>query len=880
MAIYKTYILLFYLLCMEIQTPELLKTLSNKTNLEIINLLKNEPSYPRKVAEILGMQEGYISRTLSNLEKLGILRSQWAYRERNVKLYYVDTEEISISFEPEGLKICVKTRGEKEVSVSYDAFKFDIPEIQEFVGRTREMDILDRSSFVVIEGLPGIGKTYVAAKYVHAAQQAGKKIFWHTFTEIDSFHYLINKLSVFLNNVGYSNLLEYVKQEGKDDRVLLSLFREGVSEDMVFCFDGLQKVQDRKINTLFKLLRNVKGKIIITSRERPPFISLSRTDITELKLHALPEKETRKLLRSRGVHLPNGVSKKAQRILGGHPLLLDMFCEAARDAKPAEVLQSIPVDQVEDYLWSEIFEKLSEKDRAFVECLSVFRVPAPPEILKKVYAESGFWTVLKSLEKRMFIWRQHGGYVLPSTITEFTYRKVTNRKELHTEIAANYEKQKNPEGLLEAMYHYIKAGDQEKAAHIVDTKEMDLIERGFLAPYLDILEQITKENVSPELWCCITHEKGRILVLYGDSEGAEQEFIELLNTAEQIGSKKGYARALHQLGNVYAVKGEWEKAQKCFNQSLNILEKLQYFQDMVNIYADTGLFYMKQGKFKDALTHFKTGKELAEKIDYKTGVSEMLRGMANVYFYQDQFDTALQYQKESLHLAEKIRDVRGVAANYNTLGLIYFYKGDLHEAISCFKKNLEISERISDIEDQIMSYGNLGMVYADTGEREPAEMYYKRARELAEQLEDPYDISYLKMKMAHLYLEQGAPEKAAELCTECLEQFEELEKSLYYGEFCRVYGSVLREMGKWEKAETFFQLSVNECSDSPLELGKTYCEYAVGIKKIADFGPEPCEDLLKNAHEYYQKALNLFEKVSAQREIEKAQKKWDMVNGE
>ncbi|MBU7024714.1 MAG: winged helix-turn-helix transcriptional regulator, partial [Theionarchaea archaeon] len=78
---------------MEVHTQELLKTLSNKTNLEIINLLRNEPSYPRKISEILGMQEGYISRILSNLEKIGILRSQWAYRERNVKLYYVDTKE-------------------------------------------------------------------------------------------------------------------------------------------------------------------------------------------------------------------------------------------------------------------------------------------------------------------------------------------------------------------------------------------------------------------------------------------------------------------------------------------------------------------------------------------------------------------------------------------------------------------------------------------------------------------------------------------------------------------------------------------------------------------------------------------------------------------
>ncbi|MBU7013391.1 MAG: tetratricopeptide repeat protein [Theionarchaea archaeon] len=855
---------------MEIQTQELLKTLSNKTNLEIINLLRNEPSYPRKISEILGMQEGYISRILSNLEKMGILRSQWAYRERNVKLYYVDTKEISIAFEPEGLKLHVKTKGEKEVSVSYDAFKFEIPEPHGFINRRKELQLIDTQPMVVIEGLAGIGKTFLAAEYAQNVQPRGKKIFWHSFTDIDSFHYVINKLSVFLNNVGLSNLLEYIKQEGRDSRVLLSLFQRGMTEDMVFCFDGFQKVQDSELVTMFKLLKDPVAKIIVTSRERPSFVTISRSDITEIRLSAFTEKEARELLHSRGVILGDKMMKKAHRKLGGHPLILDMFCEAAKEKQPNLVLENLPGHQVEDYLWSEIFQTLSEDERKLVECLSMFRIPASVDILKKVYQAPGFWTCLKGLEKRMFIRRQNGGYVLPSSIVEFTYQRVPDKEELHSEIAAFYKCQGTSEGLLESMYHFLQGENQDEAARLVaQPQDVDLIERGYLSPYLDILNGFRKSKISPELWCCIMCAKGRILSLYGDSKSALRAFEEMQKTAQTIQSDKYDARALHWIGNIHASKGDWKTAHMCLDTSLSILERLQEHEEMVGIHADIGLLLMKEGVFEKALSHFRAGKDIAEKSGFMYGLSQMLRGIANVYYYQDQFDTALEFHTKSLTLAEKVRDVRGIAANYNTLGLIHFYKGDLEKAISCFKRTLNISERISDIRDQIISCGNLGMVYAEGGESGLAQNYYQRALHLAESLEDLYSITYLKMKMASLLLEKKELEKARALCEVCENMFSLLGKSLHYGEFCRIFAMVLQQRGEWEKAQELYLKSIDETSGSPLELGKTYLEFGLGMKRYGS---------LEEAEACYEMALQLFQQVSAEREREKAQEKWGADN--
>jgi tetratricopeptide (TPR) repeat protein len=243
----------------------------------------------------------------------------------------------------------------------------------------------------------------------------------------------------------------------------------------------------------------------------------------------------------------------------------------------------------------------------------------------------------------------------------------------------------------------------------------------------------------------------------------------------------------------------------------------------------------------------------------------MLRHIGNIYYHQDQFDTALQHEMQSLNLAEKSLDTRGAAASCNSIGLVHFYREEFEEAVKWFKKDKGIAERISDMKAKITSYGNLGMVYQELQEDEKAQEYYERALNLAEELEDPYYTTYLKMKIAHLLLQRDDVEKARLLCEGCLEIFEQLGETLHYGEFCRVYGMILHEIGKWEEARGLYERSMEELSDSPLDLGKTYLEYSLGLKKEGD----------TKAEEYYSIALQLFEKVSAKREMEKAKKRWE-----
>ena len=89
---------------------EFLKLMSNKMNLKILALLRNEPAYPRLLARILGKDETYISKKLRILEGAGIVKGEWRrVKGKNVRLYSLNTDRIEIIFDLDGCKVRLKS---------------------------------------------------------------------------------------------------------------------------------------------------------------------------------------------------------------------------------------------------------------------------------------------------------------------------------------------------------------------------------------------------------------------------------------------------------------------------------------------------------------------------------------------------------------------------------------------------------------------------------------------------------------------------------------------------------------------------------------------------------------------------------------------------
>ncbi|MGQ0535159.1 MAG: hypothetical protein ACT4PT_03705, partial [Methanobacteriota archaeon] len=183
-------------------SEEVLKVLANRTNQAILNLLAVEPTYPRKVGDLLSLSETEVARRLKHMESLGLVASSWQYIGKNVKLYRLVASSVSLRFTAGGLRMELSTGNAKATTEVLTPFLMSVPVPTEFVGRSRELSTLaDGGRVVIVEGLPGIGKTSLVAQFAHESAKT-RSVFWHSFRGVESLTWLANRCAVFLAQHG------------------------------------------------------------------------------------------------------------------------------------------------------------------------------------------------------------------------------------------------------------------------------------------------------------------------------------------------------------------------------------------------------------------------------------------------------------------------------------------------------------------------------------------------------------------------------------------------------------------------------------------------------------------------------------------------------
>ncbi len=141
----------------------MIKWISNQMALSILSILSIRPSNPRSLAHYLGVTEQTVVRKLKQLEKLGLVESRW---ERvngvNVKIYRLKHNRIILDLDNGEIKVTV---GDFSQVVHADVYTSPLPP-SNFLGRAKELKVLDRCGRCYVYGMPGIGKTALVSRYV------------------------------------------------------------------------------------------------------------------------------------------------------------------------------------------------------------------------------------------------------------------------------------------------------------------------------------------------------------------------------------------------------------------------------------------------------------------------------------------------------------------------------------------------------------------------------------------------------------------------------------------------------------------------------------------------------------------------------------------
>nr|QNO57189.1 hypothetical protein HJKONFEM_00039 [Methanosarcinales archaeon ANME-1 ERB7] len=566
---------------------------------------------------------------------------------------------------------------------------------------------------IIIEGIPGIGKSYIAAKFADELKDE-YTIYWYgNLSEVSTLSSVMNKISIFLKENGKPKLSNSIEHFGYDNEVLIALLKEELNaNNFALFFDDYHKAE-KELNPLLKQLVSItSSKIIIVTRVEPEFYNVvdeRENRVTKIKVDAWDFANTKMMLEVRGIEATDGTIEEIHDRLLGHPQYLNLFCILAEGSSAENLLESLPIvlKDAHKYLEKEVYNLLTAEEKRLLQTIAVFRLPETVDAFDNVnkFEFKDLNETLNSLIHK-FLVNEIGinTYSVHEIIRDYSLNDVRSKKILRSyhELAAEYYLSlgNDPEHVLEASYHFDKAGMKEEAAKVIINNAGDLIAQGFWEKIEDRLQSAIKSF----------------------RRKTQSNIIQLV------------ARANLEIGRLYAEKGDYDLALRHATKCLMPFNKIHDTSDIYDL---------------DTL-------------------------LGSIYFYKNENANAKEYNEKCLHMAEKQKDEYWKAVAIANRGT---YTEDVNEELDYYLKSLKIFENENADINIADVCTNIATVYAKMKNYEKSYEFIKRALKRRKERNAFYDIAQIKEKMADIYYRDPEKPVSVDSIITCLkEALETFEK--------------------------------------------------------------------------------------------------------
>lgn len=621
------------------------------------------------------------------------------------------------------------------------------PALDGFVGRAAELEAfgaaLDRMGLVALTGMPGVGKTSMAAALARRAGDPAST-FWHTFQAGEGVETLIWSLAGFLAHAGQPGLWELLQQarlgggQLPPPKVLVDYLVQMLGEgDYLLCLDDFHHADDdpqleHLVEHLPRLLRERKLRLIIASRRVPNLAAIETIEV----LTGLNPTDATALLRSRGLELPAEIADQLYAQTTGNAQLLALAATALRRTQDwTRLLADLTeADNIERYLLDQIDRDLGEDERATMRPVAVLLDRGGTRsAIEAVAGGASVRRPLRSLSDRHLLLHQETAagreYRQHAIVQHFYYQELARREraELHRRAAAYYEHEA-PDPLRAAL-HLLRAGEHNRAAAIAVAEQAALVNAGQAGLLLALLVMFEAGPLTADAWIAICLARGEVATLLRRRDEAEA----------------GFRAALEALDEQPAMPAAWAlRARACRGMAeLLEYEDPQVAQVWVERAAsalgtttgqEAAALAVRQGSIAIALGRLDEAEDALARAVALTGPDELNRALA-----------------------------------LNNLGIVACMQGAYGAGREHFAAALHIHQRLGSPWSMVDVLHNLGMADYVAGDWSAAEEHYLQALELAKQLGLTANLVALSLNLGMLALRRGEYEKALGLLTDCIE---------------------------------------------------------------------------------------------------------------
>lgn len=608
------------------------------------------------------------------------------------------------------------------------------PKLYHFFGREKELEEIKNCissknyGIIVIQGIAGIGKTTFALKLIEEYKNK-KNLFWYRFHDWDSIRNIITSISQFLYMQNKKKLSYYLKKKILDLNEIGNILEIELNNCILF-FDDFH-IANNEILNLFSIFleiveRNRNIKIILLTREARAFYDVRDVEfkkiVKQINLRQLDKKTSKKLLKC---EIDEKSFENIYRLTKGVPLFLELVSSA----------NEISANNINNFIDTEIFSKLTPNERNLLSFISVFRYPVP---LNTLLIESIKYEDIISLVNRLIISHlPFNNFEVHDVIREFMYLRLSKEeKEKYHKIAGEYyirnsEEEINPIYAIEAIYHLQKSKEWKRGIEFALKVLPYLISEGYL-DIEEILDGFPIKNLSKENLSGFYIIKGDLDFAKRRWQESTKSYKKALEIIGEKSDKKKIAEIHGKLGKAQMNIKHWEETLNSHERALKIFKEMGNERGVARKYIDIGLVHKNKKDFNLALDYYNKGLKTFTSIDDIKGIALAHNNIALLYQAKGKFNLAEKHFEISKKLSEKEKDFFGIAITIYNLGELYFQRKKFNNAINCFVKGMEAFKKAKNIKNEIFCLIRAGDVYLETGNFVDSLKYYLNAHQRLE----------------------------------------------------------------------------------------------------------------------------------------------------
>jgi len=675
----------------------------------------------------------------------------------------------------------------------YGGKAFDVRDaiaVPNFRGRAEILARLDEfledpitGCFLLI-GLPGIGKTALASKWV-GDLKGQVHVLWRRVSADTTAKDLLREIGGLLRSIGKPALADYVQRpaEANVDQSVNILRRDLSDVRALIVIDNAHLAQHAVSSLISEILRfdakRGRPKVLLISRQRVRFWRPE-----EAAHHGVREEELRNLPHHEAVDLMAalGVAEERRAVVwkscGGHPLALELAVDESVSLDKARRISASWLTQ----------EVLSNLDAAALEAIAfaaVFEGPVPPSLLGSYLQELS----------RLCLVRESGENMvdLHDLVREAAIQSLPPQKiiDLHVRAGHYLTGSKSPRDVVEAIRHFIAGEAFEEAASLASEKGAELIEAGFSDSLLALLDRLAPSAKRLPETPRIRLLRGQALFTLGRLTEAAKAFEECTRSEdrrlageaylglgqtevqrysslaesylmkardlfESLGALRLFAQTQYWIGGVYEDAGQAEKAREAFEKGRAIAldvgdrrwEGLCAYGIARTIDSHT--------RIPEAIEVYKDALELLEREGSRLDVAKVCTAIGGSYNVIDRFDEAEVYLNRGLKEARATGAVGVLSGCLYNLGIMHITPDSVREAIPFFKEAVELDEQQERYNMAACCYAWMAVDEWKDGSAKLGDQYMARADKLVSRTREPNlrSEAFRVLARAHMRVER------------------------------------------------------------------------------------------------------------------------------